>query len=277
MRAWPIARPPKKPTLSVKFETLRKEWPPLERLRKDWHANARVLGGPCGLGELEQFAIVLPDYIIKVVSADKGYQLIFWRSNKRKEQRYIYLLKRPSFLWFDPNDWVSREKLLLSSVWRGIEHGHVWPSSLHPALLRGPQTKMAEITSCTSSLIDPCVVPPKCVATHLSTFVIRSPVVRQPSRSWTQRSCDKLRKDLSLCLPILLRGVPQTNYDLWSRTLKRQRPDKCWRYFFKTFKDCVDILKCYLQPDGEDKISNDGGLPVKRPCRSRATHRASHV
>ena len=77
MRAWAIAQPPKKPTLSVKFETFRKEWPPLERLRKEWHANARALGGPCGFGELEQFAMVLPDYNIKVVSADKGYQLIF--------------------------------------------------------------------------------------------------------------------------------------------------------------------------------------------------------
>lgn len=208
MRAWAIAQPPKKPTLSVKFKTFRNEWPPLERLCKEWPANARALGAPCGFGELEQFAMVLLDYNIKVVSADKGYQLIFWRSNKRKEQRYIYPLKRPSFLWFDLNDWVSREKLLLSSVWKGIEHGHVWPSFLHPALLRGLQTKMAEITSCTFSLIDPCVAPPKCPATHLSTLVIRSPVVRQPSRSWTQRSCDKLRKDLSLRLPILLWEVP---------------------------------------------------------------------
>ena len=32
-----------------------------------------------------------------------------------------------------------------------------------------------------------------------------------------------------------------------------------------------------MQPVGEEESSNDFGLPVKRPCRSRALGRASHT
>ena len=32
-----------------------------------------------------------------------------------------------------------------------------------------------------------------------------------------------------------------------------------------------------MQPEGEEESSNDLGLPVKRPCRSRAPRRAFHA
>ena len=49
--------------------------------------------GPCRLGALEQFQIVLPDYYIKVLSAKLGFQVIFGRGEKRADQRYLLLLK----------------------------------------------------------------------------------------------------------------------------------------------------------------------------------------
>ena len=67
--------------------------------------------------------------------------------------------------------------------------------------------------------------------------------------------------------------------NLWKSRRKRQRPHKWWAYFCKTFKDCVDIdiHKCFVRPVGEEESSNDLGLQVKRPCRSRAPRRAFHV
>ena len=49
--------------------------------------------GPCGLGALEQFAIMLPDYFIRVISAELGFQVIFGRGEKRADQRCLLLLK----------------------------------------------------------------------------------------------------------------------------------------------------------------------------------------
>ena len=46
-------------------------------MAKALHRQARVPEGPCGLGELQLFQIVLAEYQIVVVSADHGYQLIF--------------------------------------------------------------------------------------------------------------------------------------------------------------------------------------------------------
>ena len=67
--------------------------------------------------------------------------------------------------------------------------------------------------------------------------------------------------------------------NFWKSRRKRQRPHKCWAYLCKTFTDCVDIEihKCFMQPVGAEESSNALGLPVKRPCRSRAPRRASHA
>ena len=75
-------------------------------------------------------------------------------------------------------------------------------------------------------------------------------------------SCEECRKQINL----------------WKSRRKRQRPNKCWAYFWKTFKDCVDIdiHKCFMKPVGGEESSSDVGLPIKRPCRSRAPRRASH-
>ena len=72
---------------------------------------------------------------------------------------------------------------------------------------------------------------------------------------------------------------PVNKINLWKRRRKRQSSHKCWAYCCKTFKDCVDIdiHKCFMQPVGEEESSNDLGLQVKRPCRSRAPSRASHA
>ena len=67
--------------------------------------------------------------------------------------------------------------------------------------------------------------------------------------------------------------------NLWKSRRKRQRPNKFWEYFCKTFKDCVDIYihKCFIKPVGEEESSSDVGLPIKRPGRSRTPRRASHA
>lgn len=48
-----------------------------KELAHQLHCRARVPEGPCGLGELNLFQIVLAEYQIVVVSADHGYQIIF--------------------------------------------------------------------------------------------------------------------------------------------------------------------------------------------------------
>ena len=56
------------------------------------HRKARVLEGPCGLGELELFQIVLAEYQIVVVSADHGYQIIF-KGPRQPEDKLLCLIK----------------------------------------------------------------------------------------------------------------------------------------------------------------------------------------
>ena len=85
-------------------------------------------------------------------------------------------------------------------------------------------------------------------------------------RSGIQRSCTytPVRSDVN-------------KINLWKSGRKRQRPHKCWAYFCKTFKDCADIHKCFVQSVGEEESFNDLGLQVKGPCRSRAPRRAFHA
>ena len=112
----------------------------------------------------------------------------------------------------------------------------------------------------------------------MSTYVMLSPVLGQPSRSGTQRSCDRLRKDLRARLLYTCEEC-RKQINLWESRRKRQRPNKFWEYFCKTFKDCVDIYihKCFIKPVGEEESSSDVGLPIKRPGRSRTPRRASHA
>ena len=56
------------------------------------HRKARVPEGPCGLGELELFQIVLSAYQIVVVSADHGYQIIF-KGPQQSENKLLCLIK----------------------------------------------------------------------------------------------------------------------------------------------------------------------------------------
>ena len=93
MQAYTDEQPPRRRTPEVGFDNLRRECPAQTRLAKALHALARVPEGPCGLGALEQFQIVLPDYYIKVLSAELGFQVIFGRGEKRADQRYLLLLK----------------------------------------------------------------------------------------------------------------------------------------------------------------------------------------
>ena len=56
------------------------------------HRRARVPEGPCGLGELELFQIVLAEYQIVVVSADHGYQIIF-KGPRQPDHKLLCLIK----------------------------------------------------------------------------------------------------------------------------------------------------------------------------------------
>ena len=93
MQAWTDEQPPRRRTPEVDFRSLKEGYPARTRLAKALHALARVPEGPCGLGALEQFQIVLPDYYIKVLSAELGFQVIFGLWEKRADQRYLLLLK----------------------------------------------------------------------------------------------------------------------------------------------------------------------------------------
>ena len=61
-------------------------------MAKALHRQARVPEGPCGLGELELFQIVLSDYQIVVVSADHGYQIIF-KGPRQPDDKLLCLIK----------------------------------------------------------------------------------------------------------------------------------------------------------------------------------------
>ena len=67
MQAWSDEQPPRRRAPEVGFDNLRRGCPAQTRLAKALHALACVPEGPCGLGVLEQFQIVLPDYYIKVL------------------------------------------------------------------------------------------------------------------------------------------------------------------------------------------------------------------
>ena len=63
-----------------------------KELARQLHRRARVPEGPCGLGELELFQIVLTDYQIVVVSADHGYQIIF-KGPRQPDHKLLCLIK----------------------------------------------------------------------------------------------------------------------------------------------------------------------------------------
>ena len=56
------------------------------------HRRACLPEGPCGLGELELFQIVLAEYQIVVVSADHGYQIIF-KGPRQPDHKLLCLIK----------------------------------------------------------------------------------------------------------------------------------------------------------------------------------------
>ena len=56
------------------------------------HRRARVPEGPCGLGELNLFQIVLAEYQIVVVSADHGYQIIS-KGPRQPDHKLLCLIK----------------------------------------------------------------------------------------------------------------------------------------------------------------------------------------
>ena len=73
MQAWIDEQPPRRRTPEIGFENLIKSRPAQTRSARALHALARVPEGPFGLGALEQFQIVPPDYYIKVLSTELGF------------------------------------------------------------------------------------------------------------------------------------------------------------------------------------------------------------
>ena len=59
------------------YENLKRGRPIQKRRAQDLHRQADVPEGPCGLEEIAKFQSVLPDYQIKVITADPPYGIIF--------------------------------------------------------------------------------------------------------------------------------------------------------------------------------------------------------
>ena len=74
------------------YKTIMQGQPLQEQKARQLHRRARVPEGPCGLGELNLFQIVLADYQIVVVSADHGYQIIF-KGPRQPEDKLLCLIK----------------------------------------------------------------------------------------------------------------------------------------------------------------------------------------
>ena len=74
------------------YKHIRMGRPLQETLARQLHRCAGVPEGPCGLGELNLFQIVLADYQIVVVSADHGYQIIF-KGPRQPEDKLLCLIK----------------------------------------------------------------------------------------------------------------------------------------------------------------------------------------
>ena len=166
--------------------------------------------------------------------------------------------ERPSFLWFDLNDWFLGRGYYCHLCEKGYNTDKF---DHYPCILRrcvGRKLKDCGDYKLHRLADRPVRRATKCPATHVNV----------PSRSGIQRSCTytPVRSDVN-------------KINLWKSGRKRQRPHKCWAYFCKTFKDCADIgiHKCFVQSVGEEESFNDLGLQVKGPCRNRAPRRAFHA
>lgn len=62
-----------------------------ETLARELHLHARVPEGPCGLGELKLFQIVLSDYQVIVLSVDHGYQIVYKGPSQPEEKQLILI------------------------------------------------------------------------------------------------------------------------------------------------------------------------------------------
>ena len=74
------------------YKNIKQDGPFQKEMAKALHRQARVPEGPCGLGELELFQLVLSNYQIVVVSADHGYQIIF-KGPSRPDNKLLCLIK----------------------------------------------------------------------------------------------------------------------------------------------------------------------------------------
>ena len=74
------------------YDNVRRGHPIQGQLARQLHRRARVPEGPCGIGELNLFQIVLADYQIVVVSADHGYQIIF-KGPHQPDNKLLCLIK----------------------------------------------------------------------------------------------------------------------------------------------------------------------------------------
>ena len=74
------------------YQNIKKGRPIQETAARPLHRQARVPEGPCGLGEINLFQIILCDYQIVVISADHGYQVIF-KGPPQPETQQLILIK----------------------------------------------------------------------------------------------------------------------------------------------------------------------------------------
>lgn len=182
----------------------------------------------------------------------------------------------PSCLWFDRNDWFLGRSYYCHLCEKGYNTDKF---DHYPRIQRCCVVhRLKDCSDCKLHCFADRPVRRATPATHVNvrckvTGVRTTMSFRHPTAMWQTPQ----RTQCALTYTPVRSAVNKIN--LWKSSRKRQRPHKCWAYFCKTFKDCVDIdiHKCFMQPVGEEESSNDLRLPVKRPCRSRAPRRAFHA
>ena len=274
MQAWVEEQPPRRCTPSISYRTLKQGKDGQTRLAKALHATARVPEGPCGLGALEQFQIVLPDYFIKVISAELGFQVIFGRGEKQAHQRYVLLLKHDHHYYgLKSLSGFFGRSYYCHVCDKGYDHENF---QHHPCVKRrciackqkdcrdyqvilSNFDKPPRPTQVTCLVCNRCFYGSYCEHNHL-TF---SP--RQKSVNTVEQSvCNYLQKCKTCCKSL----------DWWKNRSKRQRPHVCETFMCKTCKgvDRVAHHRCFMQPVVDP--DPDDSPPAKRARRAAPQHAA---
>ena len=250
MQAWADEQSPQRCTPPISYRILKQGKDGQTQLAKALHAAARVPEGPCGLGALEQFQIVLPDYFIKVISAEMGFQVIFGHGEKQSHQRYVLLLKHNHHYYgLKSLSGFFGRSYYCHTCDKGYDHESF---QQHPCTkrrciackqkdCRDYQTILSNFdkpprpTQVTCLVCNRCFYGSHCEHNHL-TFSLN----QKSANSVDQSVCSYLQKCKTCCKAL----------DWWKNRGKRRRPHVCETFMCKTCKefDHVAHHRCFMQP-----------------------------